>query len=222
MISLEKIDKATSIVILTDDDSFCNASALYTYILRLHKKVSLVSATDFINLTLSCVPWYEKVKKSASKSADLTINMQSHKESIFKLFKQYNVQLNQKMATALYADYLQRFTYVDIDSLYYADMSVFIENGAQHIKCNHSILGSQSLSLIRLKSYMYRTLLLADNATVCILYLEKKELIMSGASFREVEIIMQEVLSIVNVKICILLDSDNENKLIKYKEIKFE
>ena len=109
MISLEAIDKAKHIVILVSNDSFADASALYTYILRLHKKVSIVSEVQAIDSKFSFLPWFDKLRNIIPSSADLVIDFDLETESLFNLFKSHNITINIKMATALYAGLLQRF-----------------------------------------------------------------------------------------------------------------
>lgn len=74
---LQRIDKASHIVVIAhlnpDADSLGSASALYTHILRLHKKVSFFCATKNLSQKFACIPWFEKIKESYPTSADLAI-----------------------------------------------------------------------------------------------------------------------------------------------------
>ncbi len=75
---LQRIDSAKHIVVIAhlnpDADSLGSASAFYTHLLRLHKKVSFFCATKEIDKKLSCIPWFDKVRNSFSSSADLAIS----------------------------------------------------------------------------------------------------------------------------------------------------
>ncbi len=75
---LQRIDSAKHIVVIAhvnpDADSLGSASAFYTHLLRLHKKVSFFCATQEIDQKLSCIPWFEKLRSSFSHSADLAIS----------------------------------------------------------------------------------------------------------------------------------------------------
>lgn len=74
---LKKIEEANHIVVIShinpDADSIGSASAVYTHLLRLHKKVSFFCVTKNINQKLSFIPWFDKIKDSFPKSADLAI-----------------------------------------------------------------------------------------------------------------------------------------------------
>ena len=74
---LKKIDEAKHITVIAhinpDADSFGSASAMYTYLLTLHKKVSFFCVTKDINQKLSFLPWFDKVRDSFPSSCDLAI-----------------------------------------------------------------------------------------------------------------------------------------------------
>lgn len=74
---LEKIDKAGHIVVVShvnpDADSIGSASAVYTFLLQKHKKVSWFCKTQNIDQKLSFMPWFEKIRNSFPNSADLVI-----------------------------------------------------------------------------------------------------------------------------------------------------
>lgn len=76
---LAQIEKANHIVVIShinpDADSIGSASAVYTHLLRLHKKVSWFCASKNINEKLKFLPWSEKIKNSFPTSADLAISL---------------------------------------------------------------------------------------------------------------------------------------------------
>lgn len=76
---LKRIDEAKHIVVIShvnpDADSIGSASAVYTHLLRLHKKVSWFCATKNINPKLAFLPWFEKIRNSFASSADLAISL---------------------------------------------------------------------------------------------------------------------------------------------------
>jgi len=75
---LQRIDKAKHIVVIShvnpDADSLGSASAFYTHLLRLHKKVSFFCATKDINQKLAFLPWFKKIRSNFPNSADLAIS----------------------------------------------------------------------------------------------------------------------------------------------------
>ncbi|MEA3523815.1 MAG: bifunctional oligoribonuclease/PAP phosphatase NrnA [Campylobacterota bacterium] len=75
---LEKIKSARHIVLIThinpDADSMGSASAFYSYILQIQKKVSLFSSTKKIDTRLRFLPWCETLKHQIPPSCDLAIS----------------------------------------------------------------------------------------------------------------------------------------------------
>ena len=75
---IKRIDEAKHIVVIAhknpDADSLGSSSAIYTHLLRLHKKVSFFCATS-INPKLSFIAWSEKIRNSFPSSADLAISL---------------------------------------------------------------------------------------------------------------------------------------------------
>ena len=218
MIPLIKIDKAKNIVVLTDSSSFANASAFYTYILTLHKKVSLVSIDSELEQNLSCIPWFDSVKKNISSSSDLIIDIREENELLFFCFKKHNIKINKKMATSIYVSILKAtdsFINESVDSKVFLALSELISLGADYKICNNFILKSLPLSLFRLKSIMYRDMFLRYNAKLAVLYINKESLEKSGATLEDAHTIMKETLTIAHVDSVILLDTDLDNKQIK-------
>jgi len=76
---IQKIDSSKHIVVIShvnpDADSIGSASAMYTYLLQKHKKVSWYCRTKDINVNLSFIPWFEKIRNSFPSSADLVISL---------------------------------------------------------------------------------------------------------------------------------------------------
>ncbi len=76
---LQKIENAKHVVVIAhvnpDADSIGSASALYTHVLRLHKKVSFFCATKNINQKFAFLPWFDKIRDSFPSSADLAVSL---------------------------------------------------------------------------------------------------------------------------------------------------
>ena len=58
-----------------DADSLGSASAMYSHLLRLQKKVTLFCATEKINPSLTFLPWFDKMRHQFPVSADLAISL---------------------------------------------------------------------------------------------------------------------------------------------------
>jgi len=56
-----------------DADSLGSACAMYAYLLRLQKRITLFCASELIDARLSCLPWAEKTTSRWSGDADLAI-----------------------------------------------------------------------------------------------------------------------------------------------------
>lgn len=76
---VKKIEESRHIVVIAhvnpDMDSLSSASAMYTYLLTLHKKVSFFCATSKRGNRFDFLPWIDKVKDSFPSSADLAISL---------------------------------------------------------------------------------------------------------------------------------------------------
>ena len=74
---IKTIENSKHIVVAVDInpsvDSLASASALYTYFLTIHKKVSFFSLKEHMDKNLFCIPWIDKVRTSFPSSADLMI-----------------------------------------------------------------------------------------------------------------------------------------------------
>lgn len=72
------LDDAKHILIIAhldpDADSMGSALAMYTHVLRLHKKVSLFCKTEKMNPALKFLPFFDKVKSTIPKDYDLAMS----------------------------------------------------------------------------------------------------------------------------------------------------
>ncbi len=72
------IDAARHIVLIAhinpDADSLGAASAMYSHLLRLEKRVTLFCVTERINPRLSFLPWFDKMRHHFPEGADLAIS----------------------------------------------------------------------------------------------------------------------------------------------------
>jgi len=75
---VKALDEANHILIIAhvnpDADSMGSALAMYTHVLRLHKKVSLYCQTEKMNPSLKFLPFFEKVKKHIPRDYDLALS----------------------------------------------------------------------------------------------------------------------------------------------------
>jgi len=73
----ERIEEAGHVVLIAhrnpDADSVGSASAMYTHVLRLEKKVTFFCATESIDPRLAFLPWFEKIVHTFPEGADLAI-----------------------------------------------------------------------------------------------------------------------------------------------------
>lgn len=76
MLGIIKQAKHVTVVahIHPDADSLGSASALYSYMLQLHKKVTFYCITQNIDPALKCIPWVDKIKNRFPKDCDLAIS----------------------------------------------------------------------------------------------------------------------------------------------------
>lgn len=252
---VQRIDIAKHIVVIAhvnpDADSIGSASAVYTHLLRLHKKVSFFCATKDINPKLSFLPWFEKIRDSFPTKADLAIsldcgtksrlgvefecdliNIDHHQsntnfgeialvdvgcisttEVLYKFFKENEISLNKKMATALYAGLLDDsngFMDESVDGTTFALISELIELGADHKLCNKFIMKYQSLAALRLKAIMYKNMNLLNEARVALFCVSVEDMKSSGASGEDCEGALEEALHLPSVEVSLLLKQNKD------------
>ena len=222
MILLEDIDRAKHIVILTNSNTFADASALYTHILRLHKKVSIVSESQTVENSLSFLPWFNKLRSVVPSSADLVIDLELETEPLYNLFKSNNIGINEKMATSLYAGLLKRFDGFlssDVDGTIFADVSELIKQGADYKLCNKSIMNRASLSTLRLKAIMLKNMILINDSKAALFCVSDDNFKSSGANLSQAYEIIKEGLNLPYVEMAILLNSENRVLKLIIEEI---
>lgn len=215
--NIKNIDEAKHILIKTDNESFANASALYSYVLTLHKKVSIVSS-EALDVNLDFLPWYDKVRLSSPSSADLSIEAVSDTQTLLDFFKTNEIKINQKMATALYASLLIEFDYFkssECNGMVFAAAKELIELKAEYKLCRENLLKRVPLSLFRLKALLFKNMLLVKDASCVEVFISDDELKSAGCVLSDVNSILDEILTLVNVKEVTLFKSDENNKIIK-------
>ncbi len=216
-INLQKIEDSSHILLVADSSSFFNASALYTYLLTLHKKVSLQTKEE-LPKKFSFASWFEKSRLLAKSNAEYIVKVNSNTQKLYTFFVENEIKINQKMATSLYAGMLEQFkvfSSAECDGIVFATVSQLIALKAEYKKCNDCLVYSESLSFLRLKSLLLGTLSLKREANVAELFLSEKQLKESGANLEDAYALMDEALRLVHVKEVKLIKSDENNKILK-------
>jgi len=219
LIPLKQIQSAKHIaVVVSSDELLPSGSVLYTYLLRLHKKVSFVYQTDILDGRFSCLPWFDKLRDTSVPSADLTIELDESFFTLYEFFKSNDIAINKKMATALYASLLVKhdgFVGGDADGMVFAKASELMACGADYKLCNEFIIKRVTLARLRLKSLMLKNMVLKNGAKDAIFYLSDDDLKRSGATLRDAKEIIKEALCLEYVTKVILMKSDEDNKILK-------
>ncbi len=217
MVDLTEIDSFSHIVLLCDADSFANASAIYSYILTKHKKVSIVCETA-IARKYSFLPWFDKLRTKVPTSADCTIVVDNDVLSLYDFFQKNSVRINKKMATALYGAILERYDYFtssECSGIVFATASELIELNAGYQECVKYLQYNQPLAYFRLQSILYKNMLLTQNARMALLSVCEEDFKESGASMEDAYVIMNDVLKMAHIQEVQLIQKDNNNKILK-------
>jgi len=215
---IKSISEAKHIELVVEKDFLFVASALYTYILTLHKKVSLVCKSDDIGYKYAFLPWIEKVKRSDTPSADVTIRLSVTSKELYLLFKQEDIKINKKIAIALYAALVtdtDGFRNSRTDGMIFAMASELVKSGAEHSLVFKHLINHSSLGALRLKSIILQNMLLVDSAKVAILTISQEDLKVTGSTLDDAIKHMQEPFLLPYVEVVVLLDSTNEYEMIK-------
>lgn len=252
---LNRIDAAKHITVIAhvhpDADSLGGASAMYTHLLKLHKKVSFFCASENIHQKLSFLPWFDKIRNSFPISSDLAIsfdcasqdrigtdlvcdliNIDHHKsntqfgslflvdsscisttEVLYNMFANNGIQINKKMATALYAGLLEDsngFMSNEVDGTTFALVSELIALGADYKTCNQFVMKYLTLGAFRIKGIMQTNMQLLSDARVAVFYVSDEDMKMSGAIGEECEYALEEALYLPNVEVSLLLRQNDD------------
>lgn len=213
------IDSAKHIMIVADAKTLAPASALYTHILMLHKKVSLVCQTQDIENNFASIPWFDKIRGSKTTSADCVIELSCGAIELYNYFKINNIKINLKMATALYVGLLQEsdcFLASGVDGTIFAMAKELVDCGVEHKVCVE-MLKQTTLASLRLKASLFKKMILKDDARVAIFELDAQDLKATGASLKDCESILKESLNIPYIDQAILLDKDKEYEMLRLK-----
>ncbi|WP_294963034.1 phosphoesterase [Sulfurimonas sp.] len=215
---LDEIAKAKYILIVADVQNLPGASALYTHILRLHKKVSLVCEATTLDKRLSFLPWFDKIKSTKISSADFIIELDISCFELFNIFNNNNIKINTKMATALYSGLLQEsngFLNSNVNGTFFASIEQLIECGADYKTCNNFIMKRTTLAALRLKAIMLQNMLLQNNSKAAVFCISNDDLKSTGTTLKDCSEALDEALKLPYVEQSVLLDTDNENEILK-------
>ena len=225
MIPQDEIKKIKHIVVEYDKNHFIQASILYSYMLSLHKKVSLYGAEEVSRYAF--LPWYEKSRLQKPVSADFYFSVNNIELlDLYFYFKENKIKINKKIATAFFAGFLEQYENFLSSACYgtiFAIVSELIEYGAERQLCIEELTQKIPLRIFRLKAIAYKKLLLQQNGEVAYVDLDEKDFITTGAQWCDVDFIAKEILSLVNVKEVMIIKNDEKNKIINLKkEVYFE
>lgn len=214
---LDEINAAKHILLIVNSSTFANASALYTYILTLHKKISMQSSEP-LKRELSFLPWFEKCRQNSTSNADLVIEVSGDTAALYSKLKEQKIKINAKMATALYAGLLIRYENFQSDTCdgtIFAMASTLIEEKADYKRSHEYLQRREALSTFRLRAKLFETLLLTESATHAKLFVDANMLTATGASVESAKVLIAEALKIVHVAKVTLYKSDENNKILK-------
>lgn len=215
---LKNLEDKKHIVIKVSGQFLPDGSALYSYILTLHKKASLVCDDENIVFRLSFLPWFDKIKKQVPLSADEVVVLDND-IFLFDYFKNNDIKINKKMATSLCASCILKG---NKDVQYFQNMAELISLGADYELCEYNLLKKRSLSFLRLKSKLFKNMLLVENGNVALLYVDDDQLKSCGSELQDAKECMDEVLGLGYVKCVRLIKIDEKNRVIVEKGSCFE
>jgi len=255
---VKAIDNAQHILIIAhvnpDADSMGSALAMYTHILRLHKKVSLYCKTKNMNPTLSFLPFFQKVRSTIPNNYDIAmsfdcgsanrlgievdaplVNVDHHisnekygtinlidttaistSQVLYDFFRDNDIAINAKMATALYAglaDDSQNFTTDKTDERSFLMAADLIKSGADNALCTKMLFKERSLASIRMKAKMLSNAQLHCSGQVVSTLVERSFFEETGAYEVDCEEALHESLELVNVEVALMLRYTREGRI---------
>ncbi len=214
---LQNIENSKHILLLAQNRSLANATALYSYLLTLHKKVSL-HLKEPVSKQLSFLPWFEKITDHKSTSADLVIEVGDEPLEYLRFFEANAIKINAKMATSLYCAlkvYYKEFGENPMAGMLFARASELIALGAKHQEVEKCLAKSQSLAFMRLKAKLYESFTLCKSAQEVALFVSDEELDATGGVLEDAFVIMEEFLNYLHARSVVLYKRDEEMRVIK-------
>ena len=200
MIPLEDTQDAGHVAIVVKSSEFMPcASALYSYMLWLHKKVSWVCVDMEMDGRFSFLPWFDKIKSSLPPSADLILEPDGGLFCLYDFFKKNGVKINKKISTALYASLLVRydgFYSKELDGDVFTKAGELVALGADYRTCSEFLIYRTTLARLRLKSLMLGKMVLRNNAREMVFNLNEDDLGCSGATLSDAKIIIKDALGL--------------------------
>ncbi len=173
-----------------DFDALCSASAFYTYVLTLHKKVSFYCKSEIELYRFKDIPWIEKANNRISKDIDLIINFSSNPFSslgiekhdikivnfdhtceidkssigttqiVYQFFKNNHITINKKMATALYIGLLKSSNNFKLHKIKSLDYKM--AEDLINLGANHSEISQKIYKTTSLCSLRLKSLMLQE------------------------------------------------------------
>ncbi len=216
MIPLQELEKSKHVLIKSSKNTFAQASVLYSLMLVKHKKVSLFSEEK--ERQYAFLPWYEKLRISEPSSADLKISADIDVFELYTFLQKHEIKINAKMATALYAGFLKRydnFLSSECNGTVFAALSELIKLGADHRLCVNELTQKIPLSRLRLKSVVFKKVLLKKSAELAYVHLCDEDFESSGAAWEDIYDIAKELLNLAHVQEVEIIKSDEKDKIIK-------
>lgn len=223
MLNIDNINDAKHVVISLPKEAtvsmIASANALYSYILTLHKKVSLYSEQTEFGKNLDFLPWMDKVKSSYPSSADLDIKLKQT-DDVFAFFKKNEIKLNQKISTSLYASLVAKNDgfLKNIDGMVFAEAKELIEAGADVNLCNENILHYNSLACLRLKAVLLSKMLLVKQGEIAMFELTDNDLKSTGTKLEDATVVVKDALSLPTVK-TVIVKYENKEILREGEEV---
>ncbi len=214
----EKIKMAKYVEIVADAEYLFVASALYTYVLTLHKKVSLTCKESPLDLKFSFLPWFDKIRRTNATSADYSLELKCDALELYEAFKLSDAKINKKIATALYGAILHEtrgFTNAKVDGTIFAVSSELIKAGAQSALATEFLMKRGSLGVLRLKSIMFKNMTLINDAKVALFVLSESDLKATSTDVKDAKEVILEAFNLAYVETVALLNGDAEQEVIK-------
>ena len=227
---------------------------MYTYLMRLEKKVTLFCVTEKVNHRLSFLPWFDKMRHQFPAKADLAIsfdcgaykrlgvevtipliNIDHHKSNekygvintldttaisttqvLFDIFKENDIKINPKMATALYAGLLDDshgFLAPKTDARSFKMAAELTALKADIVTSATSLFHENSLAALRLKGMMFEKMFLLLDAKVVVHLVTREMMKSSGAREVDCEAALEESMGLPHVQLALMLRENRDGKI---------
>jgi hypothetical protein len=214
VIDTQAIEKAKHIAVIVDEKSFAHGSAIYSYLLQLHKKVTLVSEVPLAK-KLSCLAWYKDVRNALPQGAEYVLKVECEALELYHYLQNCGAKINEKIAQALYvALFMERNLFApSLEQERVAVASQLLEVACEAPACFNQVVRTRSLAELRLKAKLLQRAVLRADATQAWVEICEDDFKQTATQHKDIMVCVEDLFCLPYVQEVIFTDSQTKQKI---------